>query len=400
MLFISIQNAFEKLLSYTLDNVNYTNRGVGLYTGISGEILLLSEVYLLSKEAIILDKIYALIDLGMEHIDLNSEINPNMDPTFSSGICGFAWVVNYLIKNNILDKDTNDSLDELDSVIFQHMNDQLNYNNFDLINGAMGMAIHFINRGKFNYASVMLDYLDENKVVYENELLWTTNKFNPDGHLTYDFSLAHGMAGILYFLSRCYKNNIDRALCKRLISGCLSFYEKNLQEISNGGSYYPNTIKVDHYRTTYHRPVKSRLAWCYGDLGILYTIYNTALVIDDQVLVNTTLERLVNTSKRIHPGETNVSDPWFCHGSAGNAFVYYKLYGLTKLKEFSEARDFWLDKTLEFNLFEQEDMSPAIPAPYKFTDNILEGRTGVGLVYFACLNSRSAHWDNCLMLGY
>lgn len=82
-------------------------------------------------------------------------------------------------------------------------------NNFDLLNGAMGISVHFLKRKKFNNIEEIIDYLYDKKIVFNDEFVWILDKQNPSQKLLINSSLAHGMAGILYFLTRAYSEKIQ-----------------------------------------------------------------------------------------------------------------------------------------------------------------------------------------------
>jgi len=400
-LFENLKKEQHKILSYILNNDVDKKRGLGLYTGIPGDILFLAQCYSTNKDQAILDRINELLDYCLENLQSGEYIYP----IFSAGVAGFGWIVDYLIENDIIDKDSEEILELLDPMLFHEMNSLLGHKNHDLLNGALGIGIYFIKRRKYDYVKVLITYLDDNKIINNDEVLWEVDKKNPDKRVVFDFSLSHGAAGILHFLIKCNDLDISKATCRELIDGILCFYKNNLQDQESIGSYFPNLIDVDSYYLDKKNKVMSRLAWCYGDLGILYTILNAAEAYEDKILEQDTLKKLLITSGRVEQEKTLVYDAGFCHGSSGNAFIYHDLFLKTKLPEFQTATEYWLDKTLSYKKESEEGHSHYVfiggtnSEELENCDNLLEGLIGIGVTYNYVLNPELPRFKDGLMLA-
>lgn len=82
---------------------------------------------------------------------------------------------------------------------------------------------------------MVIDYLAKYGEYSDGEIKWLIkNPFKPP---KYDFGLAHGMAGYPYFFGKCYQNDIEPELCKRLGDGIVAFYNNNTQEYEEVGSF-------------------------------------------------------------------------------------------------------------------------------------------------------------------
>ena len=93
----------------------------------------------------------------------------------------------------------------------------------------------------------------------------------------------------------------------------------------------------------------SRFAWCHGDLGIIYTLFEVSLELKDIELYNTCLELSKGLINRKTIEETKVIDSCVCHGSSGNAVIFYLLHNLTNEKSFIDIRNYWIEETLKYN---------------------------------------------------
>jgi lantibiotic modifying enzyme len=396
-----LETDYQKIVAYALALEPKTDKGIGMYTGVTGDLLLLANHFLLTKDSTTLEKIYALLDYGVSYI----ENQPHLNPTYSSGAAGFGWIVNHLISKQIIDPESNEILDVLDQFLAEAMAYFLSVNNIDLLNGAMGIGLYFLQRNNLAKVKSVIEHLNATKIINGEEFLWKINKFNPEGKIYFDLSLAHGMAGVLHFLSRCAQVNQLKSECGLLIEGINHFFEHNLQEMNKVGSFYPNKIDVKEYENAINRPGKSRLAWCYGDLGILSARLGDSLQRSDAELTQKVTKQLRTTSTRRNYADTSVQDAGFCHGCAGNAYLYSQLFKRTNEPLFGDAASYWLAQSLTYNQEPEAENAKyhfLVGKPelqqYEFLDNFLEGLIGVGLVYQSVLYPETDDWNNSVML--
>ena len=89
---------------------------------------------------------------------------------------------------------------------------------------------------------------------------------------------------------------------------------------------------------------------------------------------------LYHSTHRRTVEETQVFDAGICHGSAGVAHIYNRMWHYTKDPVFKEATDFWIQKTLDFAVHEDgvagyKKYNPTTKA-YENDYGLLEGRSG------------------------
>jgi hypothetical protein len=100
-----------------------------------------------------------------------------------------------------------------------------------------------------------------------------------------------------------------------------------------------------------------------------------------------------------------VADAGLCHGSAGNAHLFNRLWQATGDPVFQAAARRWMDVTLDFALAQGGVMGfrAHYPAPegagsaWKEEPGVLEGYAGVGLALTAALYPVVPDWDRFLM---
>ena len=141
--------------------------------------------------------------------------------------------------------------------------------NFDYLHGALGFGIYFLsriqkNRKVENYLIELVNELEkESKIDIKNSLRWPPLKMTKDTKgVISNLSLSHGMASIIVFLSKVYNQNILKEKNYKLLDGAITYILSNHLDSSIFYSCFPSMI-VESEKSS-----NSRLAWCYGDLGI------------------------------------------------------------------------------------------------------------------------------------
>ena len=59
----------------------------------------------------------------------------------------------------------------------------------------------------------------------------------------------------------------------------------------------------------------------------------------------------MESTKRRNLKEEGVLDAGLCHGSSGISMIFRRMYIETQQREFADARDYWIEKTLNFSIF-------------------------------------------------
>lgn len=362
---------------------------IGVLDGLSGIALFKMEYGYFSNNEEVIDKACELLETCVDEINTDYYF-----PTFCSGIAGFSWTMSHLYQNNRIDFEIDEMLLQVDTYLYKNMLADFSNHNYDFLHGGIGYAIYFLERYRnTKYDAIrtqfkttlieVIDFLAVEVSEISNDNSTSNNKI--------DVGLSHGITSILAFLNQlaketCFKSRVDKIIMR------LAFYIDTLKSTKNHtSSFFPNGIEADK-KMEYN----SRLAWCYGDLGIAYTLVETACILNDNKLRESALQVLLHTVKRKKQEETLVDDPFICHGSFGNAHIYNSLFYLTNRSEFKEATLFWLNDGVErLNLLlKNEDLYVS-----KNELGIINGIAGIGLVIMSYLNPQNKNWDRILLLS-
>lgn len=358
---------------------------IALHTGLPGVILTLVDIRKQFPE---------LVDPAVlqKYIDKAYTILSESDvfyPSFSGGLAGYAFLLYHLAAEKYIDlADYQEIIEEIDEIIAEHLESNLEANHVDILHGAMGMALYFIEKGQSEYAVKVIDRLKETAKREHNHCYWNTFDYYKTKTYKIDFGLAHGNAGIQYFLGKCIRHNIQTDTCRKLLEENLNFYRQNTQDIDQIKSYFPAMLPEESYLDGTAKPETSRVAWCYGDLGILYTHLLLAEVLQDKTLYAETIAKLKQVAGRKSVEEVMYRDAGFCHGTSGLALIFKNCYDHTGEVTFQETADYWLQKTYEYKTGTEPEIGYCLfegNNPNETDSSLLEGFSGIAAAYLAKL---------------
>jgi len=395
---MNVPKKFDLFSIEFLSNINPGSTcSLSLLGGSVGIILaqcLLSEYYC---EQRFKDLVEINLDIIIDEIS-NSE---NLAPGLSSGAAGLGWLFLFLNENKYIDINASYFLEDLDVMLTNSLSSLLAIRNYDPLYGAVGIGLYFLKRNNTIEVENIIKSLSRTAERDKNEIKWRSRITNQKTD-TYNFGLAHGITGTLYFLGKCVSKGICSELCKQLIYGILETFWNNLH-ISSVGSLFPNYIPVDSYENSHGRFPSKQLAWCYGDLCILHTIYIVSIWLHDLPLSIKAQEMLIKISGRRLKEETNIIDPYFCHGSSGVAFLFQNLLRKTGKLEFGLAGTYWSEQTA--SVLGDDGrlcMDSVLSSREKLgveEYSVLSGKSGIALSLTSYLKPNlKIDWSECLFL--
>lgn len=342
----------------------------GLFNGLLGQVVYNFSRYEKTKNISYYNKGLLLIEDCTELINQGNF----KDFSFASGLAGFGRVIQFYRSSKVLRKNEGEGLLKVfDNYLSLSLNFCISNHNFDYLYGAIGIGFYFIERYPhsnevkveiFKLVEALSDSAIEvspDKIKWESKIKDTFKGCN--------ISTSHGMAGVLNFLCASYIVIPDFSLSLSLIKKCVCFLLSQRIDKQNSISYFPTySLEIEK------NPVPSRLSWCYGDLGICFSLLKASHILKDRSLSDLSYNILRKASMRRIKKETNVDDYSFCHGSSGNWYMFKKVYLLSGEKIFHDAADFW-ERETEIYLEVDKDKAHSLIDP-----GLLEGLCGVGLV--------------------
>ncbi len=148
---------------------------------------------------------------------------------------------------------------------------------------------------------------------------------------------------------------------------------------------------------------RSRLGWCYGDLGIGLSLMHVAESFNDSAMQEHALDIFSHTTSRRVPNETLVSDAGMCHGSYGNALIYKRLFQKSGDEKYLKSFNFWIEEGIKMAIHEDgyAGYMEWNPNEKRWSSelHLLGGVAGIGLVIIDYFSEESSLWDECFMIS-
>lgn len=384
-----MKNLNDILSIYDSIKTKKNSNRLDLMGGLAGTALLEFNLFESTKSDEYFNNAYESIDLIVDNINnVNSY-------TLAGGLSGIGWLFENIRKNSFLDIDTNEILAEIDPVIIDSIFNDLKLGNYDFFHGAIGGAVYLLSKHPSPKIDALLSNilleLDRSKVVDEKGIYWINYlKSQRDGITVIDFGFSHGLPSILMMLILFFERGINRQLCIGLIGELTRFILSEKLDYKIHDSYFPMIKQVYGQKENYG----SRLAWCYGDLGVAYALRRANDILNDPVLKVEVEDILIYASGRRDLKKANIEDAYLCHGISGVSILFERLFGLTKLPQLADASAFWLEK------LKNRDQSnvPTSKAKISSNEGFLEGDTGIALTLLDSLYKLQTGWKEALFL--
>ena len=381
-----------------LEKSDGLGNNIGLMGGKTGIALFFFYYANLTMEEKYVDFAHKLI--GDIFDDINKEVSIH---TFAGGLAGVGWMMEHLVQNEFVEADTDEILESLDPFLHKAMIYDIEKGNYDFLHGAVGNGTYFLSRStkktSVDYLKELVDNLD--KIKHEpapGQFAWESVLDRDKGTKGYNLSLSHGLASIIVFLSKMLEKGIYSEKVSPLLNGAVNYMLAQRLDTSEFRSNFPSWVGQDY------TPAHSRLAWCYGDLGIGPSLWQAGRAANNKEWQDIAVNTILHSTGRKDVKENSVIDVGLCHGAAGLGHIYNRIYHTTGHAEFREAALYWLDHTMK--MATHEDGYAGYKAwhseqygGWQSEAGFLEGITGVGLMLISFISDIEPKWDECLYLS-
>jgi lantibiotic biosynthesis protein len=376
---------------------NNQTTGIGLLTGLSGEAISLLYYAQLTQNQSYYDLGCSVIEKIIDKIPAST-----VSHTHCAGLAGFGWSLMHLDSYNLLDIDLSTLLEEVDAFLENSIQINMHQGNWDFLHGALGTALYFLKRRKYTGKAdeilrIFIRSLEAKAICEKDAVKWPS-RGNAEKPVVFNISLSHGMSAVIAFLSKLYKEGIECRKVKKMIQGTVSYILQQQLDTKKYASNFPSYSIESHDVLT-----SSRLAWCYGDLGIASTLWMAGESLENNGWKEKAVDVFLHAATRTNREEMEIRDGGLCHGTAGIAHVFNRAYRNTGMIEFASARNHWLAETQKMAIY--EDGLAGYKAwngqekGYLSETNLLEGIAGIGLSYLTALHPEYMAWDECLLLS-
>jgi len=365
--------------------------GYGLLGGSQGVVIFLYNYFQYSKEEIYKEFADKLV------LDILKIAKRESAFSLCNGHLGILWGLVYLNKIGFIDCDVNEVFDNRLIHISDEIEPAFDRYGYDFLHGGLGylfflQEIEHKNKQVLDNINKGVNWLEKHSIAEKKGkgLSWISNFKSLKGT---NLGLSHGMSSIIRVLTLLYAQNPDKKIGD-LLRKAVQFIIASKQD-HKYGSYFPNAIENNNHNS------KSRLAWCYGDLGICIAIWHAGLALKDEGLRSFAIEVLDFSATRSDPRKEGVIDSGICHGAAGIAHIYNRFYQITNNELYRETALYWTNIALNQAVHKDgiAGFKSFDGSVWQKSLGLLTGVSGIGLVLLSSISSIAPRWDRCLLIS-
>jgi hypothetical protein len=330
-------------------------------------------------------------------------------PTLYGGFTGVAWLATHLTEPEPGDEDPNAEIDATLCAMLAKP-----WGTYDLIAGIVGVGVYFLERLEVPSARVVaataleriVDRLTELATFSSAGATWLTppeGLIEPERSLApngfYNLGVAHGMPGIIGLLGEICGADIGGARARELLQRSVDWLLAQ-PPASDESRFSPWIVPGEG-----HLHGGSRLGWCYGDLGIAPVLLRAARRINEPRWERAAIEMARAQASR-RDASTMVIDAGLCHGAAGIAHLFNRMYQATGDATLADAARYWLARTLEMRRpgegiagYQSFGRTASGESGWETAPGFLTGAAGVGLALLAATSDVEPSWDRLLLVS-
>ncbi len=397
------RGSIDRILSALATNSSHIPPSISLWEGRAGVSLAL---FSLSKDrgTGILAAADAMWDRTVQ--GLHETV---VDSGLFTGFCGVGWVDAFLEDDPSSQDDTHEDL-ERTLLVHLERRDRGQALGYDLISGLVGIGLYALERRPRGYSEQVLatvvDQVVQLAVEHKNGFTWIDPPAGRERRQ--NLGLAHGVPGVVSFLARVEKAGFLSRHGQAVLEGAVECLLGARREMAHGlrYSYGLNT------ETDAAEGKTSRVAWCYGDLGVAAALLMAGECHGVPRWSQEARELALNCS-RLPFQNSGVQDHGLCHGTSGIAHTLARMSAVLGCDDLRSGAQRWLRRTFETRMhgvgidgyvrvrprnplgtsLEERDYYPSTDPGF------LMGASGVALALTASFSTDNPGWDRVLLLS-
>jgi lantibiotic biosynthesis protein len=333
-----------------------------------------------------------------------------LDASLWGGFPGVAWAVGLV--DGLVDPETADRNEAIDATLVEMLTRPALWPlPHDLVSGVTGAGVYALSRlprpSARQALELVLDRLEQAAARDgDGAVYWWTPSDQIDDDETArelpsgygDLGVAHGVAGAIGLLGLLVGAGVEPERAGPLLDGAVRWLWKQTVATPEGPSVPVWTAPDDPVSSS----TPARSAWCYGDPGVAAALLLAARAAGRADWARQATDLALRSTRR-RPEDTGVDNGGVCHGSAGLAHLYHRLYRTTGEEELAAAARYWLADTVRrcrsaatgepgWVLGDEE-------GPHWVGADIVDGAAGVGLVLLAAATGLEPAWDRMFLLS-
>jgi lantibiotic modifying enzyme len=335
------------------------------------------------------------------------------------GLCGLAWTIRHV--EALLGQTccAPEILEEIDQNILEGLRDTEWRGPYDLVNGLTGMGVYFLETWPSSFASeglaLILNYLVDRATPVSSGITWRTppellsqwdRKQAPHGY--YNLGVSHGVPGVIFFLDELKALRIQSDRVEPLLTGAVEWLIRQRRPHDTGfvfGSWVPveENPAEETPMNNHKSPGAVSWAWCYGDLGVIPVLRRVACRSGQDNWLEISADLFTGLLDMLGRG-VDLQMHCLCHGSAGVAHLFNRIYQKEGDPRCLEAAQEWYRRTIQSRSpgngvggFSSPPLNPQ--AVSQANPSFLDGALGTALSLLSAVTSIEPSWDRQLLLS-
>jgi lantibiotic modifying enzyme len=274
---------------------------------------------------------------------------------------------------------------------------------WDLVGGVVGLGVYLLARLPRHTARLALTQLvrrlQERAERVAGGVAWRTPRRPPAQNMLpggiLDLGVAHGNAGVVALLAQLHAHRIPGV--RSLLRDSTEWLRT--QQLPHPGACFP---------THSGQAQPARSGWCYGDPGVAVALFAAARELGSRDIAEQALA-IARRAAVLSVDAAGVEDAGLCHGSAGLAHIYNRLYQASGDDVLRDASVVWFRRAMESRnpgrgaagfLFMGRPNYSMTEAMRLWPDrSLVNGTVGVGLALVSAVASAPPAWDRLLLLA-
>jgi lantibiotic modifying enzyme len=319
-----------------------------------------------------------------------------LTPWLHGGFAGVGWALKHIEPLLFEEPEDDDAIAEW---LASALEPPVQRGEFDLISGLTGYGIYALEALPRSAAKRVLERLIERLAetgeAADGGFTWFTPpnmvpKWQlgriPNGY--YNLGVAHGVPGVISVLASCAAAGVLRD--RTMLDGAVAWLLRQKQPADDW--------TFPHFLASGVDVTPSRAAWCYGDPGLAAALFTAGRLAGRPEWEAEALEIARRCAKRT----AGLIDASLCHGSAGLAHLYNRLYQASGDETMAETARAYYRHAVELRKPGEGIggyLSWAEEQVWAPNPGFLVGAAGTALALLAAVTPREPEWDRALAIS-
>lgn len=380
--------------------------------GKAGIAYFYASMYKYFQQEVYLEEAIRRLEIVVDGLNAGNLLHQRAAFSIGDGVAGVAWVLERMRNMQCLEESEINA--ELEDMVTYSLQVDAHARCYDLFYGVVGKGVYFLERypegASFEQLVRIVDMLEDFSTYENGYRKWpdqlkmkTENGTEP----IYNMGLAHGLPSIIIFLCKVIHTVPAITKARTLLTDALHWLRSFRTDTLND-AYYPSLVVGNACKNS------GNLSWCYGDLGIAVALLSAYEITKEQAHYDEAIQLAQRCSlRRLHNSgikqsrKKQVHDVCFCHGSAGLANLFHRIYQKSGCIEMKVTAEYWLHTCLyqgrnnglpdSIGGFMGATVGKDRRTKWRKDPGLLNGASGVGLCLLSFADGSANNWDSLFL---